>query len=105
MGEGSNPGRIVAPPRPLAGEGGRGGGGFRKRKVLNKNLGGFMRHFFMPVFRAAMLVFPAAPLFAALPEYTVKRATEKIVLDGILDEDDWKAAPSFGDFVFPWYTS
>ncbi len=42
---------------------------------------------------------------AVLPEHTVKRATERIVLDGILDEADWQAADSFGDFVFPWYTS
>ncbi len=48
---------------------------------------------------------PFAPAAAELPQYTVKRTTGKIVLDGILDEEDWKAAPSFGDFVFPWWTS
>jgi hypothetical protein len=28
-----------------------------------------------------------------------------MVIDGILDEEDWKAAPSFGDFTFVWWTS
>jgi hypothetical protein len=43
--------------------------------------------------------------WAALPQYSVKRATAAIMPDGILDEEDWKVAPAFGDFVFPWYTS
>lgn len=43
-------------------------------------------------------------VFADYPEYTIKRITEKIVIDGILDEEDWKAAESFGDFKFPWLT-
>ena len=38
------------------------------------------------------------------PEYTVKRTTQKIVIDGKLDEADWEAAQSFGDFKFPWWT-
>jgi len=42
---------------------------------------------------------------AETPEYTVLRATGHITLDGILDEGDWAAAPSFGDFAFPWWTS
>jgi hypothetical protein len=50
----------------------------------------------------------AASLFAAdeepgRPEYTIKRCTGKIVIDGILDEADWAAAPSTGEFKFPWY--
>ena len=43
-----------------------------------------------------------APTLAELPEYHVMRATEKIVIDGILDENDWISAKSVGDFVFPW---
>ena len=39
------------------------------------------------------------------PEYVVKRTTEKIVIDGILDEADWQAAKSVGDFKFPWWTA
>lgn len=41
---------------------------------------------------------------ADLPEYTVLRAAGKITIDGILDDDDWAAAPSFGPFQFPWWT-
>ena len=37
-----------------------------------------------------------------VPEYTVKRTTEKIVIDGLLDETDWTTAESVGDFHFPW---
>ncbi|MFC1552374.1 carbohydrate-binding family 9-like protein [Candidatus Latescibacterota bacterium] len=37
------------------------------------------------------------------PEYTIKRSTEKIVIDGVLDDPDWGAAESVGEFVFPWY--
>lgn len=43
--------------------------------------------------------------WAELPRYTVKRATAQIMPDGVLAEDDWKAASSFGDFVFPWWAS
>lgn len=58
-----------------------------------------------PFIGIAMIVsvFSAAAI-AEVPEYTAKRATEKIVLDGILDEADWAAAESVGDFVFPWWT-
>jgi len=50
----------------------------------------------------------AASLYAAdeepgRPEYTIKRCTGKIVIDGILDDPDWAAAQSLGDFKFPWY--
>ncbi|MBT4483703.1 MAG: carbohydrate-binding family 9-like protein [Candidatus Latescibacteria bacterium] len=37
------------------------------------------------------------------PEYTIKKRTEKIVIDGVLDDPDWAAAESVGDFKFPWY--
>ena len=45
----------------------------------------------------------AASLYAAdeepgRPEYTIKRCTGKIVIDGILDDPDWAAAQSLGDF-------
>ena len=46
--------------------------------------------------------FFSGTVWADLPEYTVKRTTEKIVIDGILDDADWKAAQSVGDFKFPW---
>ena len=39
-----------------------------------------------------------------LPTYTIQRTTEPIHIDGILDEADWGAAQSVGDFVFPWWT-
>ena len=35
--------------------------------------------------------------------YKVKRTSEKIYIDGNITEEDWKAAQSVGDFVFPWY--
>jgi hypothetical protein len=47
--------------------------------------------------------FCSSPEAAELPSYSVQRTTEKMVIDGILDEEDWKAALSFGDFVFPWW--
>lgn len=45
------------------------------------------------------------PVFAQadVPQYMVKRATGKIVIDGILDDADWAAAQSVGDFQFPWW--
>ena len=46
--------------------------------------------------------FPVLSL-ADVPEYTVLRATEKIVLDGILDEADWAVAKPACEFVFPWW--
>lgn len=54
---------------------------------------------------AVALLWAAVPVFAALPQYTVKRTTGKIIVDGVLDEGDWAAAESAGDFVFPWWTS
>ncbi len=56
---------------------------------------------------ALIAVFAAWGAFPVegLPAYTVKRATERVVLDGILDEEDWTSASSFGDFVFPWWTA
>lgn len=47
------------------------------------------------------ILFPEL-LQADVPEYTVLKATEKIVIDGILDEKDWETAKSVGNFVFPW---
>lgn len=41
---------------------------------------------------------------AEVPEYTVYHTSGKIVLDGVLDEDDWSNAQSAGDFQFPWWT-
>ena len=48
-----------------------------------------------------VICFPTQ-LRADVPEYTVKRTTEKMVIDGILDEGDWEAAESVGDFTFFW---
>jgi len=41
---------------------------------------------------------------AEVPEYSVRRTTGSIVLDGILDEADWARAEPVGEFVFPWWT-
>ncbi|WP_197440417.1 carbohydrate-binding family 9-like protein [Polystyrenella longa] len=41
----------------------------------------------------------------SLPEYTIKRTTAPIKIDGKLDESDWSAAESVGDFEFAWYES
>ena len=50
-----------------------------------------------------VICYPTA-VCAENPEYVVKRITQKIVIDGNIDEADWKAVPSFGDFKFPWWT-
>lgn len=39
----------------------------------------------------------------SLPTYTVHRTSESIHIDGVLEEADWEAAGSVGDFVFPWW--
>lgn len=38
-----------------------------------------------------------------VPEYTILRAAASLTIDGKLDEPAWFAAPSVGDFVFPWW--
>ena len=43
-----------------------------------------------------------AAAWADAPKYDIRRTTGKIVLDGILDEEDWAAAQSMGPFQFPW---
>ncbi len=40
---------------------------------------------------------------AATPRYVVQRAAGEIDIDGRLDEDDWQAARSVGDFRFAWW--
>ncbi|MEZ6046121.1 MAG: carbohydrate-binding family 9-like protein [Planctomycetaceae bacterium] len=40
-----------------------------------------------------------------LPEYTIKRTSGPIKIDGKLDEADWSAAKSVGEFKFAWYES
>jgi hypothetical protein len=60
-----------------------------------------MRIFFVIV--SLLLMCFSTVVWADLPEYTVKRTTEKIVIDGILDEADWKNAQSVGEFKFPWW--
>jgi len=54
---------------------------------------------------AALSLFISALAFGQVPEYTVKRATGKITIDGILNEADWAAAASVGPFQFPWWTA
>ena len=39
------------------------------------------------------------------PSHVVKRTSGRIYIDGNASEEDWKAAESVGDFVFPWYES
>ena len=50
------------------------------------------------------LMFYSQNTYADVPEYNVERVTEKIVIDGILDESDWASAKPVGDFSFPWLT-
>jgi hypothetical protein len=38
-----------------------------------------------------------------VPDYTILRAAAPLTIDGKLDELAWFAAPSVGDFVFPWW--
>ena len=64
-----------------------------------------MKQILTVVAAAVILICTAGPIQAEPPSYTVMRATGKIVLDGILDEEDWVSAPSTGDFAFPWYES
>ncbi|MFC1607431.1 carbohydrate-binding family 9-like protein [Candidatus Latescibacterota bacterium] len=40
---------------------------------------------------------------AEVSEYTVMRTTGKVIIDGVLDEEDWQAAPACSPFVFPWW--
>jgi len=47
----------------------------------------------------------AAPVSADVPEYTVMRTAGKIVVDGVLDEEDWEKAEPVGEFAFPWWKS
>ena len=50
----------------------------------------------------------AAPTTGAaerVPEYTLYRAAAPLAIDGKLDEPEWFAAPSVGEFVFPWWQS
>lgn len=53
---------------------------------------------------AVLCVFIAMNVNAEVPEYTVMRTTGKIVVDGVLDEEDWAKAESVGEFSFPWWT-
>jgi len=68
---------------------------------INRGLIGTMRTLGI----IAFLFIVCFPMVAEtdVPEYSVKRTTEKIVIDGILDEADWEVAQSVGDFTFPWW--
>jgi hypothetical protein len=50
-----------------------------------------------------LLFWASSALFAEYPRYMVKHASGKITIDGKLDDADWVAAQSFGDFKFPWW--
>ena len=39
------------------------------------------------------------------PQYTARRTSAKIEIDGRLDEPAWQKAETFGKFQFPWWTS
>ena len=56
-----------------------------------------MRYFLIIICSMLLLV---STLHAEQPKYTVMRTTGKMVIDGILDEKEWEAAPSFGSFQF-----
>ena len=49
------------------------------------------------------IVFLPVPAHTEIPEYTVLRTTDKMVIDGKLDEADWESAKPVGDFIFPWW--
>ncbi len=48
-------------------------------------------------------VLPARATATDLPEYTIRRASGPIAIDGLLDESSWSAAATVGDCLFPWY--
>ena len=48
-------------------------------------------------------VLPAQATATDLPEYTIRRASGPIAIDGLLDESSWSAAATVGDCLFPWY--
>ena len=50
-----------------------------------------------------LTVFITVSSWADVPEYQVMRTTERIVIDGLLDEEDWASAQPFGNFKFPWF--
>jgi len=43
-------------------------------------------------------------VFAGVPEYMVMRTKGEIVIDGVLEEEDWSLAKPVGEFGFPWWT-
>ena len=51
------------------------------------------------------LPLPAEPIPGHVPRADVQRTAGPIVVDGVLDEPSWAAAPMIDGFVFPWYTS
>lgn len=51
-------------------------------------------------FRASIVAGPQS-----VPEYSVLRAAVPLAIDGKFDEPEWFAAPSVGEFVFPWWQS
>lgn len=54
---------------------------------------------------SALALLTAVSGAAELPDYTVFRTDAGIVIDGVLNEDDWAKAEPAGEFVFPWWTS
>ena len=64
-----------------------------------------MRNSLTAIALAISLICATRVVQADQPEYSVMRTTNRIVLDGILDEHDWVSAPAAGDFAFPWHES
>jgi hypothetical protein len=55
---------------------------------------------------AGLAMAPAAGAWEGLPplpEYTIRRTADPIVVDGKLDEPSWRAAEPVGPFRSPWY--
>src|SRR5688500_14764372 len=57
----------------------------------------------MKAFAIALLAFVASS--SQPPSYTAYRVGSPITIDGKLDEPAWFAAPSVGEFQFPWWKS
>lgn len=57
------------------------------------------------VYLAGISQFGADPATVKVPRYTIQRAASKIIIDGQLNESDWKNARDVGKFRFPWYTA
>lgn len=46
---------------------------------------------------------PASAAGDQIPNYAIRRAPAPLTIDGNFDEAAWQAAPSVGEWVFPWW--